>query len=211
MDNMKANKGESPSMLRQRWLEGVVADLRPHFAKAGYSIPDKVRVSIGWGYGAAEKIAGQCWPASASSDKHYELFISPASKDSADIIGTLAHELVHAVDDNKHGHKGPFKQIALAIGLEGKMTSTTNGPPMVEFAERFIKAHGAYPAGSLLKTGRGKKQSTRLIKCECVQEGCGYIVRTTRKWIEEKGPPRCGVKAHGPMSWDDEGDGEEGE
>jgi hypothetical protein len=33
-----------------------------------------------------------------------------------------------------------------------------------------------------------KKQSTRMVKCECPD--CGYIVRTTRKWLEE-GAPIC--------------------
>lgn len=213
MPVMNATKGESPSMLRQRWLETAVGDLRKHFAKAGHTITDKLRVSIGWGYGAAEKIAGQSWPVIASSDKHYELFISPASKDGADILGTLAHELVHVVDNNKNGHKGPFKQIAESIGLEGKMTSTTNGPAMREFAEAFIKRHGEYPAGSLSKTKGRKVQGTRLIKCEC--ETCGYIARTTAKWITAEGEPHCGVKSHGRMKSDyvpgedEEGEGDE--
>jgi hypothetical protein len=189
---------QSPSMLRQHWLETALAALRGHFAKAGHAIPANTRVSIGWGYGRAEKILGQCWASAASSDKHHEIFISPMSKDSAVILGALAHELVHAVDNNKHGHKGPFKQIALAIGLEGKATTMVTGQGIAAFAAAFIKKHGAYPAGSLSKArGPAKKQGTRLIKCECGE--CGYVVRTTAKWLEEAGAPYCGHRAHGRM------------
>lgn len=198
MENMKAAAGESPSMLRQRWIEGATLDLRKHFTKAGYDVPMAVRVSIGWGYGQAEKILGQCWPVIASSDKHTEIFIAPSLKDGVTIFGVIAHELIHAVDNNKHGHKGPFKEMALAVGLEGKMTATTPGPAMVALAQAFIAKHGAYPAGSLSKDKGRKKQSTRLVKCECSE--CGYIVRTTKKWIEDKGPPRCGVLKHGAMN-----------
>lgn len=195
---------KSPSMLRQTWLETCLAALRKHFAKHGFEVPDSTRVSIGFGYGRAEKIAGQCWAPESSSDKHCEIFISPSSRDAKDIIGTLAHELCHAVDGNKNGHKGAFKRIALAIGLTGKMSSTVNGELMQAFAKEFIKKNGSYPAGSLSKLkGPGKKQTTRLLKCECPH--CGYTVRTTKKWLDELGPPRCAIAKHGKMETDYEG------
>lgn len=40
------------------------------------------------------------------------------------------------------------------------------------------------------------KQTTRLKKCECKAEGCGYTVRVTQKWLEV-GPPHCPL--HGAM------------
>lgn len=43
------------------------------------------------------------------------------------------------------------------------------------------------------------KQSARLIKCVCPE--CGYIARTTRKWLDERGPPHC--PDHGPMEIED--------
>lgn len=206
---MPANLKESPSLLRQRWIEGATVELRKHFTKAGYTVPDAVRVSIGWGYGNAEKILGQCWPIIASSDKHAEIFIAPSLADGVTIVGVIAHELVHAIDNNKHGHRGPFREIALAIGLKGKMTATEPDEAIIELAQAYIKKAGAYPAGKLHKDRGRKKQSTRLIKCECSE--CGYIVRTTKKWIEDKGPPRCAVVKHGAMAADLEEGEEEGE
>ena len=44
-------------------------------------------------------------------------------------------------------------------------------------------------------TTRPKKQSTRLLKCECPT--CGYIARVAWKWLEDKGAPHC--PEHGEM------------
>lgn len=206
MTVMQTKQGESPSAVRQRWLETCLKELRPYFAKAGYTIPENLRISVGWGYGGAEKILGQCWPEIASSDKHHEIFIAPSLADGPRIIGVVIHEAIHATVGTKAGHKGPFKQAAIALGLEGKMTATVNGPAVNEWAAKFIAKHGAYPAGSLNKDKGRKKQGTRLLKCEC--ETCGYIVRTTAKWIEEAGAPHCGYKSHGRMSTEG-GEGDE--
>ncbi len=49
---------------------------------------------------------------------------------------------------------------------------------------------GPYPHHSLNPIVKDKKQGIRLIKAEC--PGCGYIIRTTRKWFEGVGLPICG-------------------
>jgi len=43
-----ATKAAPPSLERQRWLEAGVEALRERFAEAGYRVPEKVRVSVGW-------------------------------------------------------------------------------------------------------------------------------------------------------------------
>ncbi len=40
--------GVTPSLERQHWVEHAVEALRAKFATAGYAIPEKIRVSIGW-------------------------------------------------------------------------------------------------------------------------------------------------------------------
>ena len=212
MSHEKLMKGlktpESPSMLRQRWLEAAVTELRPHFLKQGFEVPAKLRISMGWSFAGGEKVLGTCHPLEASSDKHHEIFIAPSMHDGVKIVATIIREIVHALLPPRTGHRGPFKQAALAMGLEGKMTATTGGPLVVEWAEKFIAKHGAYPAGSLSRDKGRKKQSTRLLKAECAT--CGYTVRVTKKWIDESGAPHCGVKSHGRMDCDvGEEEGEE--
>jgi hypothetical protein len=198
----------SPSTLRHIWLDETLTALRPYFSDAGFEVPAQVRLSVGWpkrarGKGAA--VIGQCWDAIASSDKHFEIFISPALKDGARIADVIVHELCHTIAGHKAGHKGPFKQVATAVGLEGKMTATTAGPELQAWIGKHLKKVGAYPAGSLSDAKGPAKQSTRLMKCECSE--CGYVARVTRKWIEEAGAPYCGIKSHGRMSSDhDEGE-----
>lgn len=187
------NAAATPSMTRQTWLEAALVELRARFVAKGYKPPANVRISIGWPRGSHGKgrAIGQCWALEASSDKHAEIFISPelgGAPAAVRIIGVLAHELVHATVGTAAGHKGPFKQCALAVGLEGKMTATTESKDFVVWAEKVVEKIGQYPAGRLSESSR-KKQTTRLIKCECGQ--CGYTARVTKKWIAASGAPIC--------------------
>src|SRR6516162_4243776 len=131
-----ATASVTPSLERQQWLERAVEALRVRFADAGYVTPQKIRVSIGWPKRAASCGAiGECWATEASSDQHNELFVSPELTEGARILDVLAHELVHATIGTAAGHRKPFKQCALKIGLVGPMRSTTAGPEFTAWAE----------------------------------------------------------------------------
>ena len=131
----------TPSLERQQWLEAAVEALRTKFADAGYCVPEKVRVSIGWPKRAASCGAiGECWATEASSDAHNELFISPELTEAARILGVLGHEMAHATVGTAAGHKKPFKRCALAIGLQGPMRATTESPEFVTWAETLVGA-----------------------------------------------------------------------
>lgn len=194
-------KSSTPSLQRQHWLEGALVKLRQHFAGHGYNIPANVRVSIGWPHGSRSgksiESIGQCWYAVASTDGHYEIFISPSQKESLNIVDILAHELCHVVAGQEAKHGPKFKQVATTIGLTGKMTATVAGEQIKILVERIINAQGEYPAGALNVMRKGGKQTTRLLKCQC--EECGYTVRITRKWVDEVGEPYCGDLSHGQM------------
>jgi SprT-like family len=178
--------GKTPSLERQQWLERVVEALRTKFAD-GYTVPQKIRVSIGWPKRAASCGAiGECWSTEASSDLHAELFISPQLIEGARIVDVLAHEMVHATVGTAAGHRKPFKQCALKVGLQGPMRATTATPEFTAWSETLFKRTGPYPAGFLTDT---PKQGTRLVKCEC--STCGYLARVTQKWISLSGPPIC--------------------
>ena len=177
----------TPSLERQAWLECAIAELRARFTTAGYDIPRKIRVSIGWPKHAGTcGVVGECWSVEASSDRHAELFISPALMVGADILHILAHELVHATVGTAAGHGKLFKQCAIKIGLAGPMRATIAGPEFAAWAEALFKRIGPYPAGFLTDTPR---QTTRQLKCACSL--CGYTARVTRKWLAVAGPPIC--------------------
>lgn len=183
----------SPSMARQEWIEKALKALTVHFNNEGYKVPENIRVTVGFPKGGRTRI-GECHYTENSADQHFEIFISPelgqkSKYGNHPVMEVMAHEICHTIAGYKAGHKAPFKKIATAIGLEGKMTSTKPGPKMMEAIRAFEKEHGPYPAGALTRSMK-QKEKTYLIKCECPE--CGYTVRTTAKWLEA-GDPICPV------------------
>jgi len=176
---------------REQYLHAAIDLLKPTFKRAGHVIPP-VRVSVGWPsirpLSPKSRRVGECWDKSAATDKVAQIFISPYLGTAFDAVDTLAHELVHAVLGQEAGHGPIFKKLALAIGLEGKMTQAGAGPEFSKTLHELIKELGVYPHAQLksaILPGR-KKQGTRMIKCEC--SVCGYTVRTTKKWLDEAIP-----------------------
>jgi hypothetical protein len=119
-------------MTRQQWPLELVERLRPLFEHAGHALPPHIRVSCGWpterapAPNGSNRSIGQCFSTACSADEGHELFISAALYDKQRVAETLAHELCHAVDNCRHGPE--FRRIAMAVGLQGKMTATVAGP-----------------------------------------------------------------------------------
>ena len=202
------------NITREEWLHKAIDALRPKFEAIGFPIPEKIHVSVGFGYGAKResgKILGQCWATRASDDNVNHIFISPEMNDSARVLDVLVHELVHAADDCKNGHTGDFAKAAKALGLTGKMTATVASPELAEEMKALAESLGAYSHAVLFPAGKPlppqapepgaapspevpkihsgpKKQGTRMLKL--VAPCCGYTVRTTAKWLEV-GMPSC--------------------
>lgn len=181
---------------REQWLVAAVKRLAPLFKHLDNAEIPAVKVSVGWpgGRGNKNSVIGQCWHPEAASDKAAHIFISPVLEDPIRVLDVLAHELCHAIDVNASGHRGNFARLAKGIGLEGKMTATVAGDELRERLVKIAEGLGDYPHGALLGLSDGadgpKKQGTRMLKVEC-SEGSGYIVRMTRKWLDEFGAPKC--------------------
>ena len=177
---------------RETWLENLIEELKPLFKESGYDLPS-VKISIGFPSvkGTSNKLRriGECWPRNRSKDNLNQIFLNPTQSDSVEIMGTVIHELVHAIDDCKNGHKAAFKRIATTVGLEGKMTATTINDSLRERLNVILNNIGKIPHAALdAIKGNKKKQGTRMIKIECPE--CGYTLRTTQKWIDT-GIPTC--------------------
>lgn len=199
-------------LTREEWLNRAGARLKPHFKAAGFAIPANVRITCGWPstHATSRKTLriGECWADSASDDKSFEIFISPLLDKHEQVMATLAHELVHATVGLKAGHKAPFKKCALAIGLEGKMTATKAGAVFKQWLTDNADKLGTYPHAKLNPSAQKSsepKQTTRMIKCTC--DECGYIARTSSKWLADAGAPFCPCNGE-PMSYEG-GEGDE--
>jgi hypothetical protein len=190
---------------REAWLQAAVALMVPLFKSAGHEVPI-LRVSCGWPSSRAlsqkKRVLGEAWPKDAASDKVAQIFISPwliKTADEQGVLPTLAHEVVHATVGNENKHNKVFGKCARAIGLEGKLTSTNAGKLLMEAFNKWEKQLGAYPHAKLDMLKRPvKKQTTRMVKCEC--KACGYVARVSRKWLEEAGAPGC--PQHGVMAYE---------
>lgn len=186
-----------PHPNREAWLMAFTILFRPRFQELGSPLPDKLRVSCSFPSRGGIKQSGkattigQCWYPDHSADGTTEVFVSPTIADPVNVAEILVHELVHAALGPGHGHGKVFKRLALAVGLEGKMTATYAGSRLRTDLAPMLRALGPYPHASLDATAAEKKQTTRLIKVTCSY--CDYSVRVTRKWLDEAGGPLCPV------------------
>lgn len=183
---------------REEWLNDC-ADLilakfsdvfRDHFGTEGLDHLENLKVSTGFpSRGGLSKVIGECWKARAAADETtHHIFINPRLDDVVEVVATLAHEMVHAADDGENKHKGPFTRAVRDMGLEGKPTATFAGVAFAEWARGLDAKIGPYPHVALVPIAQEKKQTTRMLKLEA--DCCGYVARTTRKWIEV-GLPSC--------------------
>lgn len=196
---------------REAWLTAAIENLRSRFVEVGMPLPEKLHVSVGFGYGAKREsatILGQCWARRASQDGVNHIFISPELDDTARVLDVLIHELIHAADDCANGHRGAFAEAATRLGLEGPMTATRASVTLAAEMMTLAAALGEYPHGKLTPAPArvkapvdpsGKRipthsgpgtQTTRMLKAVCT-EGSGYTVRLTRKWLDLYGAPLC--------------------
>ena len=120
-----------------------------------------------------------------------QIFVSPAVDKTQNVLATLTHELVHAVDDCKSGHKKDFIKIAREIGFEAEWTSSENRTDaltkkLVKLAEKL----GEFPHAAIRQGERPTVQKTYMLKVLCPHDE-DYFVRMTQKKLDEYGAPIC--------------------
>ena len=176
---------------REGWLLDLVKLLRPMFAEHGAELPANIRVSCSWpGGGSKRTRIGEAWSPTCSSDGAHETFLSPLMSDPAQVAHILVHELVHHAVGVAAGHRAPFRKLAVALGLEGKMTATVAGPELAAKLAKLTDKLGPYPHGGMTSASARSKQTTRMLKVQCTS--CGCVLRMTRTWLDDVGPPTCG-------------------
>ncbi len=172
---------------REAWLLAAVQLLRPLFAAKGFSVPP-CQVSCGFAStGTRSGHVGQCWSTKSASNELNQIFIAPTLKSSYEVLDTLVHELVHAIDncENKHGKE--FKKIALKMGMKGPMRSAEAGPELKATLTSLLDTLGQYPHGHL-KVGMRKAPRRDRPRAKC--KHCGYQVPMLKKFLTY-GPPIC--------------------
>ncbi len=173
---------------RELWLQNAVDLVSPIFKNKGYTIP-KIQVSCGFpSTGNKSKHVGQCWGRSSTNDGTNQLFISPVLDEPVQVLDTLVHELVHAVDDCMHHHGPEFKKIATDVGLQGLMREASAGPWLQEQLTGIARQLGKYPHSKINLTHSSSKKTGPRPRAKCKK--CGYEVTPLKKWLY-MGPPLC--------------------
>ena len=179
-------------LTREAWLLFAIGHIAPIFIEAGYAVP-RVRVACAIPATAKRGSAvGQCWPTTRSEDLVNEIYISPVHSDPVEVLDTLTHELVHAVDDCKHRHGKEFKEIALAVGLQGKMREASAGPQLrlrLEYIATVMATElGPYPHAKLSVGGALYESARKPARAECPR--CRFKISMLRQYLTV-GPPIC--------------------
>lgn len=184
INQLKTKKMATKLKNREEWLNEATHIFRADtFKRNGINIPKDVKVSCGFapsGNRSRLKTLGVCHNRQSSTANINEIFISPVTSDSLRVLDILAHELIHAVDDCKNGHRKPFRDMAVKIGLTGKMTSTTAGEELKSELKAITKSIGEYPHAEV-SVSNAKKQGTRMLKISCTS--CEFSYRTSKKNI----------------------------
>lgn len=177
MNPQKAKPTAAP-ITREEWMVRALPFIKERMIAAGgpdfplplvsMSLPSKGAFA-----GKRQRI-GECWDRKASkSGKQSTVLISPILEKPVEILAILVHELIHSALGCKAGHGPLFKRLALAVGLEGKMRSTTAGVELTKWLEDLSKKLGPFHHDPLSNyKSPMKKQTTRMRlyvcdACEC--------------------------------------------
>lgn len=171
-------------MTREEYLNQIIKAARPMFRLNGKTLPRKIRAAVSLPQGRSKAI-GLCWSSQNAEDGAREIWVSATIDDPMRVADVMVHELCHAAlpDGTKHGPE--FVALARAMQLEGKPTSTHGGFEFQKTWKPILRGIGKYPGRKFTASEAAPKQSTRLIKAEC--DDCGFVFRTTRKWVEGLG------------------------
>ncbi len=178
---------KTTNITREQWLQQAVSALKPIFSAKGYLVPN-CHVSCGFTSTDVKRgHIGQCWSTKASADKVNQIFISPALSDRVQVLDTLLHELVHAVDDCQNKHGPVFKKMALKLGMKGPMRSAGAGPELKAKLKQLAEDLGPYPHARLTVPSKVIDRRPRP-RAKCLE--CGFTVPMLKAFIHY-GPPIC--------------------
>jgi hypothetical protein len=176
-----------PTVTREQWLQQAILTLTPLFHTKGYTVP-QCHVSCGFASTDVKRgHIGQFWGSKASADQINQIFISPALSDSVEVLDTLMHELVHAVDDCQNKHGPEFKKMALKLGMRGPMRNAEAGPELKIKLKELAITLGPYPHAKLYVP---KKVIDRRPRARAKCPVCGFTVPMLKAFIHF-GPPIC--------------------
>jgi hypothetical protein len=162
---------------RESWLADFATAAKPYVTEGlslGGNEEAVIRLSCGFTPKTGRKAADAAIvPPSASDDFTAEIFVSPIV-DSTEAVAKLVLPLL------KLAHIGNWRSAAPSVAKPLETLPT--------WANSILANLGAYPHAAL-EIAAAPKQTTRLIKVECLNDG--YIARVSRSTLVNLGAPIC--------------------
>lgn len=171
---------------REEWLTAALQIIRTQTP----GIANRIRVACG--FPSTFRRSGtlaESWPSEASGDATHEILISPTVALPVEVFPLLLAQALHSLPGAMSRDSATWRSACLDAGLvpDESFKTLSAGEGLWEVYGSKVEALGPYPHAEI-SAGTKKTQATRMIKLECPT--CGYIVRTTQKWIGT-GLPRC--------------------
>lgn len=197
----------TPITSREHWLKIAASIITDEVITPVINIPaPAIRYSLTAPKTGHKKgtILGECWNRAASADDHNEIFITSNLDDSLRILDVLLHEMIHAYDNNQHGHGPEFQRLCKMVGLQGgnngrskeSFTSTIASPELADDLQDIIDTIGPIPHAAMNTDLSGKpKQKNRQLLVEC--NSCGFKFRASQKTIDSITRTNCLSCDHG--------------
>jgi len=162
-----------PTATREGWLlraAGMILEEVLHPVAEGRSTQFCVSVGFPKGQHGRGPAVGQCWSPGSSRDGKAHIFVSPIrdGKEVLAVLATVTHELIHALDRCESGHRKEFARMALAVGLQRPLTSSSPNEVLTARLNEVAERLGPFPHGALVPAARSKPGSRlRLWECAC--------------------------------------------
>lgn len=160
-------------MTREEWLRNAAAELLADvvlpMAPGHAMAPLQISVGFPKGRHGRGRAGGQCWSPSLARDGAAHIFVSPErdGTEVLEILGTVTHELVHAVVGPDCGHHGPFRRLALAVGFRAPLTGSVPDERLSVRLNAMAGRLGPFPHGALRVPPSRAGSRLRLWECAC--------------------------------------------
>jgi len=164
---------------REQWLAAFASAAKPSIARnisGGGDEEAAIRLSCGFPPKTGRKAAlAAVVPPTASQDFTAEIFVSPTVDDAA----TVAKSII------------PLLQLAQSGNWRNAAPSVAKPLDTIpQWAISILERLGSYPHAAL-EIAAAPKQTTRLVKVECLNTNHQYIARVSNSTLVQFGAPIC--------------------
>lgn len=205
-----AHPDQSPRRTDQdRWLHGLVAELRNWYGQAGVPIPRGLHIATGTGWPGMHvegpHVQAYMVSGGTTDDAVPQVWVSPLLHGTVTVARTVAHMLIHASLDPDTRHRAPFSHAMRAVGLEGAPLAPELGEDLARVVSEYVGEAGDYPrppVGLIVApvvegriTTAPRRQESRWLAARCPvcpgHRTKNRTVQITRATADE-GAPVCG-------------------